>query len=219
MKSLDNVLEVLYLDNHLLAVNKPAGLLTQPNDTDNPDLETQAKAWIKEKFQKKGNVFLHPIHRLDKPVSGIVLFARTSKALSRLNAQMRQKAIQKIYFAQVEGHLSSDKGELRHTLSHEAYHAKVSSQGKEAHLSYRVLYADAQSTFVEIDLHTGRYHQIRAQFSYIGHPIVGDIKYGSIHKTPRIALHHMKSLFEHPISKEQVTLISPCDFNELQTEK
>ena len=97
--------EVLYEDNHLLAVNKPAGLLTQPNETDSPSLEDLAKEYIKKKYHKKGSVFLHPIHRLDKPVSGIVLFARTSKALSRLNSQMRARTIIKTYAAKVEGHL------------------------------------------------------------------------------------------------------------------
>ncbi|NGX50756.1 MAG: Ribosomal large subunit pseudouridine synthase C [Chlamydiae bacterium] len=201
-------LDVLYLDNHLLAVNKPAGLLTQPNNSDAPDLETAAKAWLKKKFNKKGNVFLHPIHRLDKPVSGIVLFARTSKALSRLNSQMREKTIEKIYLARVEGHLKAKAASLKHTLTHGDHRAHLSPEGKEAHLSYTVCKSDAHSTLVEITLHTGRYHQIRIQFASIGHPIVGDIKYGSTQEAPRIALHHSKLIFDHPISKDKITITS-----------
>lgn len=212
MKSSANALDVLYLDNHLLAVNKPAGLLTQPTTSDAPDLETQAKAFLKQKFKKEGNVFLHPIHRLDKPVSGIVLFARSSKALSRLNAQMRQKTIQKTYFAKVEGHLKSSSGTLKHTLSHASHRAQVSPSGKEALLSYTVLKTYPHSTLVTITLHTGRYHQIRAQFAHSGHPIVGDAKYGSTQKSPSIALHHGIFTFEHPISKESITLKSKCPF-------
>ena len=206
-------LNVLYLDNHLLAVNKPAGLLTQPNNTDAPSLESLAKAYLKKKFKKKGSVFLHSIHRLDKPVSGIVLFARTSKALSRLNSQMRKKNIQKIYFAKVEGHLKSPTGTLKHTLSPGSHRAHLSPSGKEALLTYTIRKTTAHSTLVEIDLQTGRYHQIRAQFAHIGHPIVGDIKYGSTQKSSRIALHHGKITFEHPISKEKLTITSKPHFN------
>ena len=213
MKSSDKELEILYLDNHLLAVNKPAGLLTQPNNTDAPSLESLAKAYLKKKFKKNGNVFLHSVHRLDKPVSGIVLFARTSKALSRLNAQMRNKAIQKIYFAQVEGHLKSLNGTLKHTLAHGSHRARLSPTGKEALLSYTICKTYANSTLVEIDLQTGRYHQIRAQFAHIGHPIVGDTTYGSTQKSSRISLHHGKMIFEHPISKEKITITSKPYFN------
>ena len=213
MKCSAKDLEVLYLDNHLLAVNKPPGLLTQPTTTGAPDLETLAKAWIKKKFEKKGNVFLHPIHRLDKPVSGIVLFARTSKALSRLNAQMRQKTLHKVYFAKVEGHLTSPNGTLKHTLTHGSHKALLSPSGKEALLSYTTLKTYPHSTLIEIVLHTGRYHQIRAQWGHSGHPIVGDLKYGSTQKASRIALHHGRLTFAHPISKHQLTITSKFYFN------
>ena len=199
-------LEIIYLDNHLLAINKPPGLLTQPNASDASDLETLGKTYLKKKFKKKGNVFLHPIHRLDKLVSGIVLFARSSKALSRLNSQMRRKAIQKTYFAKVEGHLTPLSGTLKHTLVHGSHRAYVKASGKEAVLSYTVCKTDTHSTLIEIELHTGRYHQIRAQFAHIGHPIVGDTKYGSTHKESRIALHHSKIIFHHPVSQEQLIL-------------
>lgn len=206
MKSFANA--VLYEDNHLLAVNKPPGLLTQPNETEAPSLEEHAKAYLKEKYNKQGNVFLHAIHRLDKPVSGIVLFARTSKALSRLNEQMRERKMEKVYTAEVEGHLDQKEGELRHLLLHSSHHARVHPSGKEAHLSYRILERRPQTTLVEVTLHTGRYHQIRAQFAHIGHPIVGDTKYG-VAPASRIALHHSRLTFAHPISQELLTLTCP----------
>ncbi|QVL57529.1 MAG: RluA family pseudouridine synthase [Simkaniaceae bacterium] len=208
-------LEVLYEDNHLLALNKPAGLLTQPNQTDAPSLEDLAKGYIKKKYHKTGNVFLHPIHRLDKPVSGIVLFARTSKALSRLNAQMRARKIQKTYAAKVEGHLEKKSGELRHQLTHGSHQAKVekTDDSKEAILSYTVKKELAHSTLLLIDLHTGRYHQIRAQLSHIGHPILGDTKYGSTQKISRLALHHTQLIFKHPITNETLIIKANINFN------
>jgi 23S rRNA pseudouridine1911/1915/1917 synthase len=212
MKSSVNALKILYEDNHLLALSKPPDLLTQPTETSTDSLEERGKAYLKTKYHKQGNVFLHPIHRLDKPVSGIVLFARTSKALSRLNAQMRSHALTKIYTAEVEGRLTQTSGELRHYLihgSHRAYHAP---HGKEALLSYTVKKTLAHSTLIEITLHTGRYHQIRAQFSHIGHPIVGDTKYGARQKAPRLALHHSKLILIHPITEEELTIECPQKF-------
>lgn len=198
MKSLDNA-AVLYCDNHLLVVNKPPGVATQP------DLEEAAKAWIKHRFKKEGAVFLHVIHRLDKPASGLVLCARTSKALSRLQEAMRRREIQKTYVAEVEGHLSCPQAELKHFLVHGDHKAYVSAEGKEAILRYRVIKEKKQSTVVEIELETGRYHQIRAQFAALGHPLLGDEKYGS--KVPYgkgIALTHVKLVFMHPVTKERV---------------
>lgn len=207
MKFSANALEILFEDNHLLAVNKPAGLLTQPNDTAAPDLETLAKAYLKEKYRKQGNVFLHPIHRLDKPVSGIVLFARTSKALSRLNAQMRERSIEKTYTALIEGLPSKKTATLEHLLVHASHRAYISPNGKLARLTYRLLETFPKAALVEINLHTGRYHQIRAQFSHIGHPLVGDAKYGAQEKSGPIALHHTKLSFIHPITNLKQTLM------------
>ena len=203
-------LEILYEDNHLLAVNKPPGLLTQPNQTDEQNLEDLAKEYIKKKYHKKGNVFLHPIHRLDKPVSGIVLFARTSKALSRLNSQMRARKIQKTYAAKVEGHFEKKTGELRHQLSHGSHRATVKKTitSKEAILSYTVKKEYPHSTLLLIQLHTGRYHQIRAQLSHVGHPILGDTKYGATQKFSRLALHHTQLIFYHPVTNEMLTINS-----------
>ncbi len=206
-----SALEVLYEDNHIIVVNKPAGLLTQPSGTDQPSLEALVKAWIKEKYQKPGNVFLEAVHRLDKAVSGVVLFAKTSKALSRLNASMRSKETKKIYLAHVEGALSKSEGVLENYLIHDEYHATVvdanTKDAKLARLHYRVIGRDKDLSLVEIVLETGRYHQIRAQFAALGCPIVGDVKYGS--KTPwkkeAIALHHQSLQIPHPITHALMT--------------
>jgi len=210
MKSSVKDLKILCEDNHLLAVNKPAGLLTQPNKTKAPRLEDLAKEYIKQKYRKKGNVFLHPIHRLDKPVSGIVLFARTSKALSRLNSQMRARKIQKTYAAKVEGHFKKKSGELRHQLSHGSHRATVkkTTTSKEAILSYTVKKEYVHATLLLVQLHTGRYHQIRAQLSHVGHPILGDTKYGATQKFSRLALHHTQLIFYHPVTNEMLTIKS-----------
>src|SRR5262245_34636659 len=181
MKSLDNA-EIQYADNHIALAVKPCGLLTQPDESDSPSLETFVKHWIKLEYKKKGNVFLHAIHRLDRVVSGLVLFARTSKALSRLNEQSRMQEIQRIYLAEVEGMLSKKEGKLDHYLIHGDHRAllaeKEDPEAKHARLYYKTVKQKQHSTLVEIELETGRYHQIRAQFSAIGHPIVGDKRYG-----------------------------------------
>jgi 23S rRNA pseudouridine1911/1915/1917 synthase len=195
MKHLDNA-DIVYADNHILVVDKPPEMATQP------DLEELAKLWIKKKYKKPGNVFLHPIHRLDKPVSGLVVFARTSKALSRLQQMMRERKIEKIYHALVEGKPAEEKGKLIHHLKHGSFRAKVSDEGKEAILEYRVIRQERGCTLLEIQLVTGRYHQIRAQLAEIGCPIVGDRKYGSQKPWPKgIALHHSEMRFEHPVAK------------------
>lgn len=203
--------EVLYVDNHLLVVNKPAGIATQPSPTSEESLELDCKHWIKERYQKPGNVFLHPIHRLDKPVSGIVLFARTSKALSRLNASMRQREMQKVYIAHVEGILTPLEGMLEHYLTHGDHYAHLSSptskEAKRACLNYVVKEHRDSTSIVEISLETGRYHQIRAQMAAIGHPVIGDVKYGSTRQMPEgtIALSHKNFSFPHPVSRDRLT--------------
>lgn len=211
-------LEVLYHDNHLLAVNKPAGILTQPSGTAQTNLEEIAKQWVKEHYQKPGAVFLHAIHRLDKPVSGIVLFARTSKALSRLQASLRDKQCVKRYEALVEGTPSAAASTLEHYLIHEEFHTIVAQPdhplAKPARLHYQTLTADAHLTRLSIELETGRYHQIRAQLSAIGHPIAGDKKYGSTipFRPDQIALHHRELTIAHPTKREMMTFLAPCPF-------
>jgi len=197
------VVEVLYEDNHILALNKPAGLATQPSEHNTENLEDQAKAYIKKAHNKPGAVFLHPIHRLDKPTSGVVLFAKTSKALSRLQEMMREHKLKKTYLALVEGRVEPEKGTLKHNLSHDEFKAQVAKEGKPAILHYKVMRYENKQTLVEIELETGRYHQIRAQFQAVGHPVVGDKKYFA--KTAffqdHIALHHKTLSFIHPVTK------------------
>ena len=214
MKFYDSA-EVLYVDNHLALALKPCGMLTQPNGGES--LEGFLKDWIKKEYQKEGNVFLHAIHRLDRSVSGLVLFARTSKALSRLNEQSRLQEIQRIYIAEVEGILSKTEGQLDHFLIHGEHRALIGKQedkgAKHARLFYKALKQKAHSTIIEIELETGRYHQIRAQFSAIGHPIVGDLRYGSISGDGvSINLHCHKLLFQHPVTKEILSFESPAPF-------
>jgi 23S rRNA pseudouridine1911/1915/1917 synthase len=205
--------EILFEDNHILVVNKPAGYVTQPTNLGQKNMEEICKAWIKEKYNKPGNVFLGTVHRLDKPVSGIVLFAKTSKALERLNESMRKREIRKFYCAVVEGVL--DKGVLEHYLFHDEYRSRVVSkntpQAKFCRLVYESLQSNDRYTLVEIELETGRYHQIRAQFSAVGHSIVGDEKYGSFIKYPAegIALHHSQLDFLHPTKNELISIKSP----------
>jgi 23S rRNA pseudouridine1911/1915/1917 synthase len=199
MKLLDS--EVLYLDNHLLIVNKPPLLLTLPTKEVEDSVQTRGRAWLKEKFEKPGNVFLHPVHRLDRVANGIVVCARTSKALSRLNEQIREGQWHKLYTLSFEGTLPSSSGTLRHFLEKQDYHTIVvpKGRGQEAILHYK----QTGPHTAEVELITGRYHQIRAQFSAIGCPIIGDTKYGA---RPReallgIALRHTRLEFLHPITK------------------
>jgi 23S rRNA pseudouridine1911/1915/1917 synthase len=205
-------LEILYEDNHLLAVNKPAGLLTQPSGTDQDSLETQCKAWIKEKYKKPGNVFLEAVHRLDKPVSGVVLFAKTSKALSRLNASMRSKAIKKTYYAYVEKLPPRSEETLEHFLIHDDYQARIAPEGKLSRLHYRTLRKNGSHAVLEIELETGRYHQIRAQLAAIGCPIAGDYKYGAQEAYPYegIGLHNQRMEITHPITNQGLTFEAPA---------
>lgn len=204
-------MQIVFEDNHLLVVNKPAGLLTQPSGTSQDSLEAQAKVYIKQKYNKPGNVFLEAIHRLDKPVSGLVVFAKTSKALSRLNAAQREKSSQKIYLALIERPLSQPSGTLQHYLVHEDYRARIAHPGdpeaKRSVLHYRTTGEREGFPLVEIELETGRYHQIRAQFAAAGSPLLGDKKYGSRVSFPQaeIALHHFRITLLHPITQEILT--------------
>ena len=209
--------EILFCDNHLLVAAKPSMLLTQPNDSSDPSLEAFAKAWVKKEYHKPGNVFLHAVHRLDRPVSGLVLFARTSKALSRLNESQRNFEIQRIYIAEVEGQLALKSGKLDHYLIHGDHRAIVAKenepQAKHARLTYEVIRHNQRTTHVSIELETGRYHQIRAQFSASGHPIVGDQKYGAkTGHSKSIHLHSAKLYFKHPTTKELLEFETPQPF-------
>lgn len=205
---------VLFEDNHLFVVEKEASLLTQPTDTDNDSVETRSKAFIKARDNKPGNVYLHAIHRLDRPVGGIVIFAKTSKSLSRLQEAIRKKEIRKTYLSLVEGELKQPSGELVHKLSHGSHRAVVDPNGATARLLYKVVEKRGKTTLVEIELDTGRYHQIRAQFAAIGCPVVGDEKYGSTmaYLPGAIALHHSKCELTHPVLKTPLCIESTPPF-------
>ncbi len=211
---------VLYEDNHLLVLNKEPGLLTQPVPSDSRDsLEDLAKAYLKRKYGKPGRVFLHAVHRIDRQVSGLVIFARTDKALSRLNQAMRERRIVKIYHALVEGEAIGAPGEifhLRHYLSHQSHIARVSTDrlpdSREATLTYSVLKTGGGLSLLEVHLDTGRYHQIRAQLAFAGHPVLGDRKYGAatgFGDGAAIGLHSRNCRFPHPVRGETLDLVAP----------
>lgn len=178
-------LKVLYEDNHLIAVFKPAGILVQGDKTGDVCLMDEAKKYLKEKYNKPGNVFLGLVHRLDRPVSGIILFSKTSKGASRLSEQFRNHQVKKEYQALVEGNLKKSKDTLINYLLYDEKTNKTQVLDKEkpgsqyAELDYEALEKRGENTLLKINLKTGRHHQIRIQLSHIGHPIVGDKKYGS----------------------------------------
>ncbi|VGO21050.1 RluA family pseudouridine synthase [Pontiella sulfatireligans] len=204
---------ILFADNHLLAVNKPAGLLTQDSGTGLRNLEDWAREWVRVDKGKPGAVFLNAVHRIDKAVSGVVLFARTSKALSRLNEDIRKRNCKKTYHVLVEAAPKKPAEELIHWLSHEHHRAEVCREGdkgaQRAVLRYRTLKQAGDLTLLEVDLETGRYHQIRAQLAAVGCPIAGDEKYGSTRKSDAIALHHRQLEIMHPTLKEPVIVEAP----------
>jgi 23S rRNA pseudouridine1911/1915/1917 synthase len=205
-------MEILFLDNHLLAAEKPGGLLTQPSGTSADSLEAQAKHFLQQRFCKPGAVFLQAVHRLDRPVTGIVLFARTSKALSRLNQSSRQRDFRKVYLARVEGRPPQNTAVLEDWLVHDDFRARVAAAGSAGarlcRLQYTLLAEGRNSSLLEIILETGRYHQIRAQLAQLGNPILGDTRYGARQRwlPDAIALQHYRLSFRHPISQEEITL-------------
>lgn len=208
-------LEIIYEDNHLLVVNKPAGILTQPSGTEQMSLEGIAKEWLRKKYKKPGNVFLHAVHRIDKPVSGLVLFAKTSKALSRLQHIMRTKQAYKQYVSIVENTFNESEGTLEDYLFHDDFCARVvtknTAEAKFARLHYKMIEVRKGFAILEIVLDTGRYHQIRVQLSHRKHSIVGDVRYGSQYpyRAHAIMLHHQKLQIPHPISGAIITFEAP----------
>ncbi len=207
---------IIFIDNHLIAVTKPAGLLTQPDRNTDESLIDQTRQWIKEKYNKPNNIFLGLVHRLDRNVSGVVLFARTSKAASRLSKQFREGTPKKHYRAIVLGKLKEEHTTLIHYLRKEkslraTVFPRETSTAKRSELSYEVINALENKSLLEVSLSTGRFHQIRAQMAFIGHPIIGDVKYGAPEPLPNqeIALYAHKLVFSHPVSNEEITLTAP----------
>ncbi len=217
-----DMLSIVYQDNHILCVDKPGGLLTQPSGTDRDSIESQAKAWVKEKFSKPGAVFLEAVHRIDAPACGIVLFARTSKALSRMSAAMRDGRCTKEYRIVTDKAPARPSMELRNWLVHGDHVARLASPGEpdahEAVLSYRVLKTFGNgSALVQVFLKSGRYHQIRAQFAGMGCPVMGDSRYGSVmpFRPGCIALQHYRLVMPHPTTGENLEFTSGMDLVEL----
>jgi 23S rRNA pseudouridine1911/1915/1917 synthase len=209
-------IEVLYEDNHLLVINKPAGLPTQGVAEGVPSVVTSAKAYIRARHRKPGNVYLGVVSRLDSTVSGALVLARTSKAAARLTEQFRSAAVEKTYWALVEQAPQPEAGELSHWLLKDdrAMRMKVVAPrtrgSQHARLSYRTVRQEQSRTLLEIQLHTGRKHQIRLQLASIGCPILGDKKYGSrIAFESGIALHCVRLAIDHPTTQERLTFEAP----------
>ena len=200
-----NKLNVLYEDNHVIVVEKPINILSQSDATGDVSLYEMVQSYIKEKYQKPGNVYLGLVHRLDRPVGGVMVFARTSKAAARLSKQIQNHEMKKKYLAIVCGKLESLSGTFSDCLKRlDDGNTIVSPDGKKAELSYQVLsYHDGKS-LVEISLKTGRHHQIRVQFASRGHYLLGDQRYGTMDKT-QIALFAYYLSFVHPTTKEILT--------------
>jgi len=199
---------VLDIDNHLLVLGKPAGFLSQADDTGDPDIISWSKAYLKAAFSKPGNVFAGLVHRLDRPASGVMVVARTSKAAARLTAQWQDRTPKKRYVALVQGTLRGS-GRLEDYLFKDGRNVRVvsstSTMGKRAVLNYSSLGVHAGKSLVEIQLETGRPHQIRVQFAHLGYPLIGDLRYGSQMEFDgkNLALHALSLTFDHPTLKAQ----------------
>ena len=211
------MLEVLYEDNHIIAVNKRASEIVQGDKTGDRPLPEYVKEYIKKKYNKPGKVFLGVVHRLDRPVSGVILFARTSKALTRLNKMFREKEVRKIYWAIVKNKPKRTKNTLIHYLSKNQTRNKSQAFIKKfnnalrSELSYEIIHSLENYHLLEISPKTGRHHQIRVQLAKIGCPIKGDVKYGfdRTNKDKSIHLHARKIDFMHPVKKELISITAP----------
>ena len=205
---------VLYEDNHLIIINKRAGEIVQGDITGDIPLLEKVRAYLKETYQKPNNVFCGLVHRIDRPVSGIIVFAKTSKALSRMNELVKERKMKKIYHAIVENSMSEPEGVLVHYMKkneqqNKSYLVNIAKEGyKRAELKYRIVGQSKSYTLVEVELITGRHHQIRAQLSTIGTPIKGDLKYGAKRSNSdgSISLHAGKVEFEHPVSHQVIAV-------------
>jgi 23S rRNA pseudouridine1911/1915/1917 synthase len=215
---------ILYEDNHLVIVNKQAGEIVQGDKTGDTPLSDFVKDWLKEKYNKPGNVYLGVVHRLDRPVSGVVLFAKTSKALPRLNKMFAEhNKVNKTYWAIVQNRPQEPQGTLTHWLTRQeknntarAYDREVPGS-KKAVLDYELIASGDRYHLLEIHLHTGRHHQIRCQLAKIGCPIKGDLKYGAPRSNPdgSISLHARTLTLEHPVNHEIISVTAPVPDDKL----
>ena len=215
VKEISNGVKVLYEDNHIIVAIKPAGVLSQSDGSSAPDMLTILKAYIKEEYSKPGEVYLGLLHRLDRPVSGVMVFARTSKAASRLSEQIRTRKVEKIYRCIVNGVLEGE-GRLENFISKDEDRNIVTVIDEEkpgfkaSYLDYKALASKEGLTMVEVKLGTGRSHQIRAQMAHSGYPLIGDQKYGDKDKRCKdSALEAYKLSFEHPVKREFITFEAP----------
>jgi 23S rRNA pseudouridine1911/1915/1917 synthase len=209
-------LDILFLDNHCLAVNKPAGIAAAHSPVGAPAMDREVRAYLEERYHKPGNVFLGIVHRLDRPVSGVLLFARTSKAAARLSLQFRVGVVEKTYIAVAEGHFPEQEYLLRHWLKKNERDRRVEASdqarlgAREAELELKALATANRQSLLVLRPRTGRKHQIRAQLSAAGHPITGDRRYGSRAAFgSAIALHAWRLAFQHPVSRQKVELEAP----------
>lgn len=206
-------LNVIYEDNHIIVVEKPVNIPSQGDKTGDIDMLTIIKSYIKEKYNKPGEVYLGLVHRLDRPTGGVMVFARTSKAAARLSEAIRDKKFHKKYLAIVDGKMEKDKGSMRDFLlkNEKTNTSKVVKEGtknsKEAVLDYEVVKYNEEinMSVVKVDLHTGRHHQIRVQFASRGHSLSGDQKYGTRGRGKQLALWAYSLSFSHPTTKEELT--------------
>ncbi len=214
---------ILFEDNHLIAVNKLSSEIVQGDKSGDEPLSEMIKRYLKEEYRKPGNVYLGIIHRIDRPTSGAVIFAKTDKALSRMNKMLKEGEIRKIYWAVVDKLPPEQEGELVHYLvrnrkQNKSYaSAEKKRDSKLARLSYKVLGATNRYYMLEIELHTGRHHQIRAQLAAVGCRIKGDMKYGfpRSNKGGGIYLHSRRIVFQHPVKKELVKITAPVPVDPL----
>ena len=210
-------MDIIYEDNHLLVANKAPGEIVQGDKTGDTPLSELIKQYLKEKYKKPGNVFCGVVHRIDRPVGGLVIFAKTSKALERLNKMLREGEIHKTYWALVEGKMEKPEGTLRNFIKNNGRINKTfitdanDPEAKEAVLKYKTLNIGDRYSLIEINLLTGRKHQIRSQLAATGHPIKGDLKYGAKRSNPdgSISLLALHIDFIHPVSKEKISLEAP----------
>ena len=217
MRSHPNNLEVLFEDNHLIVINKRSGDIIQGDKTGDRPLSEIVKEYLAVKYDKPGKVFLGVTHRIDRPTSGVIVFARTSKALERMNKLFREKQVDKTYWALVEGKPKIDHQRLEHYLkknpknNKSSVHTKPANESKQAVLTYQLLKKLDNYSLLEVELETGRHHQIRAQLAFIGHPIKGDLKYGArrSNKDGSIHLHARAIRFIHPVRKEEISIHAP----------